>query len=227
MLVDDRRAGEQELLVARFDVRASTLVSGAERVVLDERRRGLAATGSFEAVAIRRLVGVELRGVAVVGGLGVAEPDPPGVARGVDGLGARGADALPRPRELVVALDVRDDDRAPVVERVIHERARLSIMSSLATHPDGLLFNDLKDLCSLTDGNLSRHLQLLQESKLVEVWKGFKNNRPQTLVRLTDDGRKRFLEYVQELEQVVADAMAAAGRAAPARLPMSKGFSPA
>jgi len=113
------------------------------------------------------------------------------------------------------------------LERVIHERARLSIMSSLAAHPEGLLFNDLKDLCSLTDGNLSRHLQLLQESKLVEVWKGFKNNRPQTLVRLTEDGRRRFLEYVQELEQVVADAMAAAGRAAPARLPMSKGFSPA
>jgi len=113
------------------------------------------------------------------------------------------------------------------LERVIHEKARLSIMSSLATHPDGLLFNDLKGLCSLTDGNLSRHLQLLQESKLVEVWKGFKNNRPQTLVRLTEDGRRRFLEYVQELEQVVADAMAAAGRAAPARLPMSKGFSPA
>ena len=113
------------------------------------------------------------------------------------------------------------------LERVIHEKARLGIMSSLATHPDGLLFNDLKDLCSLTDGNLSRHLQLLQESKLVEVWKGFKNNRPQTLVRLTDGGKRRFLEYVQELEQVVADAMAAAGRAAPARLPMSKGFSPA
>ena len=74
---------------------------------------------------------------------------------------------------------------------MIHEKARLSIMSSLAAHPEGLLFNDLKDLCSLTDGNLSRHLQLLQESKLVEVWKGFKNNRPQTLVRLTDDGKRR------------------------------------
>ena len=113
------------------------------------------------------------------------------------------------------------------LERVIHEKARLSIMSSLATHPEGLLFNDLKDLCSLTDGNLSRHLQLLSESKLVEVWKGFKNNRPQTLVRLTDAGKKRFLEYVQELEHVVADALAATGRAVPARLPLSKGFSPA
>jgi DNA-binding MarR family transcriptional regulator len=113
------------------------------------------------------------------------------------------------------------------LERVIHEKARLSIMSSLAAHPDGLLFNDLKDLCALTDGNLSRHLQLLQEQKLVEVWKGFKNNRPQTLVRLTEPGKKRFLEYVQELEQVVADAMAATGRAAPARLPLSKRLSPA
>ena len=113
------------------------------------------------------------------------------------------------------------------LERVIHEKARLSIMSSLATHPEGLLFNDLKDLCSLTDGNLSRHLQLLQESKLVEVWKGFKNNRPQTLVRLTDAGKKRFLEYVQELEHVVADALAATGRAVPARLPLSNGLSPA
>ena len=113
------------------------------------------------------------------------------------------------------------------LDRVIHEKARLGVLTSLVTHPKGLVFGDLKALCDLTDGNLSRHLQLLQESKLVEVWKGFKNNRPQTLVRLTDDGRKRFLEYVQELEQVVADAMAAAGRAAPARLPMSKGFSPA
>ena len=113
------------------------------------------------------------------------------------------------------------------LERLLHERARLGILTSLASHPDGVVFNDLKRLVSLTDGNLSRHLQLLSESKLVEVWKGFKNNRPQTLVRLTDAGKKRFLEYVQELEQVVADAMAAAGRAAPARLPMSKGFSPA
>jgi DNA-binding transcriptional ArsR family regulator len=121
------------------------------------------------------------------------------------------------------------------LERVIHERARLGIMSSLAAHPEGLLFNDLKDLCSLTDGNLSRHLALLQESKLVEVWKGYKNNRPQTLVRLTEQGKKRFLEYVGELENVVADALtaakalgsSAAGRAAPARLPLSERISPA
>ncbi len=121
------------------------------------------------------------------------------------------------------------------LERVIHEKARLGILASLMSHPEGLLFNDLKDLCSLTDGNLSRHLQLLQESALVEIWKGMRRNRPQTLVRLTDAGRKRFAEYISVLESVVADAVAASvaagssatSRAATPRLPLPKGFSPA
>jgi DNA-binding MarR family transcriptional regulator len=113
------------------------------------------------------------------------------------------------------------------LERVIHEKARLGILASLASNPDGLLFGDLKELCSLTDGNLSRHLQMLQEAALVEVWKSFKKNRPQTLVRITDAGRKRFAEYITVLESVVADAVSATGRAAEARLPLSKGFTPA
>jgi len=96
------------------------------------------------------------------------------------------------------------------LERVIHEKARLSILSSLASNDTGLLFNDLKALCTLTDGNLSRQLQVLQEAGFVEVWKGIKNNRPQTLCRLTDDGRKRFLGYIAVLESVVANAGAAA-----------------
>src|SRR5256885_14259670 len=95
------------------------------------------------------------------------------------------------------------------LERVIHEKARLGILASLVAHPDGVVFNDLKDLCSLTDGNLSRHLQMLQEANLVEVWKGTKRNRPQTLVRLTEAGRKRFQEYIKVLESVGADAMGA------------------
>ena len=93
------------------------------------------------------------------------------------------------------------------LERVIHERARLSILSSLAAHPQGLVFNDLKSMCALTDGNLSRQIQLLQEAGMVEVWKGTKNNRPQTLCRLSDDGRTRFLDYINELEQVVSNAL--------------------
>ncbi len=104
------------------------------------------------------------------------------------------------------------------LERVIHEKARLSILSSLASHEAGLLFNDLKALCTLTDGNLSRQLQVLQEAGFVEVWKGIKNNRPQTLCRLTADGRKRFQDYIAVLESVVANAARAAG-AAVSKLP--------
>jgi len=93
------------------------------------------------------------------------------------------------------------------LERVIHEKARLSIMASLASHAEGLTFNDLKELCKLTDGNLSRHLQMLQEAKLVDLEKGYANNRPQTFCTLTREGKKRFLEYVTELERVVKDAL--------------------
>ena len=96
------------------------------------------------------------------------------------------------------------------LERVIHEKARLGIMTSLVAHPGGLLFSDLKELCALTDGNLNRHLQVLREAGLVETWKGMKANRPQTLCRLTDQGRARFLQYLSELERVVADAAEAA-----------------
>jgi DNA-binding MarR family transcriptional regulator len=112
----------------------------------------------------------------------------------------------------------RKDDRSlgrfayAGLDRVIHERARLSVLTSLSAHPKGLLFGDLKQLCALTDGNLSRHLQVLQEAKLVEISKGFENNRPQTLCRITPSGRRRYLEYLEVLEQVVRDAAAAAKR---------------
>ncbi len=92
------------------------------------------------------------------------------------------------------------------LDRVIHEKARLGILTSLMTNPGGLLFGDLKELCSLTDGNLNRHIKVLQDANLVEVWKSFQNNRPQTLVRVTNQGRQRFLDYVSVLEQVVSDA---------------------
>ena len=113
------------------------------------------------------------------------------------------------------------------LERLIHEKARLGIMTSLAAHPKGLLFNDLKELCALTDGNLSRHLQILQESGLVEIWKGVKNNRTQTLCCITEVGRKRFLEYVAVLESVIADAASAAKIAPVATKDVLKGWSPA
>jgi DNA-binding transcriptional ArsR family regulator len=97
----------------------------------------------------------------------------------------------------------------PGLDRVIHERARLSVLTSLAAHPRGLTFGELKALGGLTDGNLSRHLQVLVSSKLVDVTKKFEGNRPQTMCQLTASGRKRYAEYVLELERVVRDAAAA------------------
>jgi DNA-binding MarR family transcriptional regulator len=111
------------------------------------------------------------------------------------------------------------------LDRIIHEKARLGIIASLATHPGGLLFGDLKELCSLTDGNLSRHLQILNEGGLVQIWKGFNNNRPQTLCRLTAEGLRRFVEYVNVLENVVTDAVGAA-RQPTASPELSEGWSP-
>ena len=102
------------------------------------------------------------------------------------------------------------------LDRVIHEKARLGVLTSLIAHPKGLLFGDLKQLCDMTDGNLSRHLQVLEEAGLIDIVKRFEGNRPQTICRITADGRKRFMRYLAVLEQVVRDAAdAAKGEVAP------------
>lgn len=114
------------------------------------------------------------------------------------------------------------------LDRVLHEKARLGILTSLATRPEGLLFGDLKRLCALTDGNLNRHLEVLQESGLVEIWKRFEGRRPQTLVRLSAEGRRRFLEYLGELEKVLKDAKKArALEGSDSGTPLKAGWNPA
>ncbi len=113
-------------------------------------------------------------------------------------LSKRGNNKSPAPRFAYDGLD-----------RVIHERARLSVLTSLVTHSKGLIFGDLKQLCALTDGNLNRHLQVLEEAKLIAITKGVQNNRPQTFCRITALGRRRYVEYLAVLEQVLLDAGAA------------------
>jgi DNA-binding MarR family transcriptional regulator len=101
------------------------------------------------------------------------------------------------------------------LDSVIHERARLSVLTSLVTHPKGLAFADLKSICALTDGNLSRHLQVLRTAKLIEITKDVDRNRPHTFCRITANGRKRYLEYLAVLEQVIRDVVAGEQSAAP------------
>jgi DNA-binding transcriptional ArsR family regulator len=96
------------------------------------------------------------------------------------------------------------------LSRVIHERARLGVLTCLVTHPKGLPFPQMKKLCALTDGNLNRHLQVLQEALLVSLSKGSDRERPQTLYRITALGRKRYLDYLAVLEQVILDGAPAA-----------------
>jgi DNA-binding MarR family transcriptional regulator len=113
------------------------------------------------------------------------------------------------------------------LDRVLHEKARLGIMTSLVTRPEGALFTELKRLCALTDGNLSRHIDVLQDAGLVEAWRGSEGGRPQTLYRLTQEGRARFVAYLEELEHVVRDALPKAAKR-PERSPdLPPGFQPA
>jgi DNA-binding MarR family transcriptional regulator len=111
------------------------------------------------------------------------------------------------------------------LDRAIHEKARLGILASLVAHPDGLSFGDLKELCALTDGNLNRHLAVLEEEQLVSTTRPAKRGRPQTIVMMTPAGRRRFQQYLNVLEQVLADAatsregaVAARGKVAPGLL---------
>ena len=96
------------------------------------------------------------------------------------------------------------------LSRVIHERARLGVLTCLVTHPRGLPFPQMKKLCALTDGNLNRHLQVLTEAQLVSLAKGPDRERPQTLYRITALGRKRYMDYLAVLEQVILDGATAA-----------------
>jgi DNA-binding transcriptional ArsR family regulator len=111
----------------------------------------------------------------------------------------------------------------PGLDRVLHEKARLGIMTSLVAHRDGLAFTDLKDLCELTDGNLNRHLEVLREAGHVEIKKDTRGRRTKTICRITARGRTCFLEYLAELERVVA----AAAKATKANASLSRQLSPA
>jgi DNA-binding MarR family transcriptional regulator len=85
---------------------------------------------------------------------------------------------------------------------VIHERARLGIMSVLGARP-ATTFTELKSLLGLTDGNLSVHLRLLEKSGYLEIEKKFIDRKPQTTVRMSRKGRIAFEHYVQVLGEIV------------------------
>ena len=88
------------------------------------------------------------------------------------------------------------------LDRVIHEKGRLGIMSALAAAPQ-LAFTELRDLLQMTDGNLTSHMRTLQEAGYVAVSKSFQNNRPLTTLALTAAGEKAFRNYIALLAEIV------------------------
>lgn len=88
------------------------------------------------------------------------------------------------------------------LDRVIHEKGRLAIMSMLAATPE-LSFTEMRDTLGMTDGNLTTHIRTLQEAGYVSVAKSYQNNRPLTTCSLTTAGRKAFADHINLLEQIV------------------------
>ncbi len=88
------------------------------------------------------------------------------------------------------------------LDRIIHEKGRLGIMSLLAATAE-LSFTDIRNSLGMTDGNLTTHIRTLQEAGYVAVTKAFQNNRPLTTCSLTEPGRKAFSQYIGLLEQIV------------------------
>jgi DNA-binding MarR family transcriptional regulator len=90
------------------------------------------------------------------------------------------------------------------LDRVIHERARLGIMTILVRE-EGAEFTALKKSLSLSDGNLNAHLNVLEKSGYVTVTKEFVANRPRTTYRATERGRRAFREYIDALERFLKE----------------------
>ena len=88
------------------------------------------------------------------------------------------------------------------LDRVIHEKGRLAIMTMLAASPE-LSFTEMRDTLKMTDGNLTTHIRTLQEAGYVSITKSFQNNRPLTTCSLTSAGKKAFTGYINLLEQIV------------------------
>jgi DNA-binding HxlR family transcriptional regulator len=107
---------------------------------------------------------------------------------------SKGASVEPRPTSA--------EPRATTLDRVIHERMRLAIVSALAVN-DTLSFNDLKRLLQTTDGNLSVHARKLEDANYIACEKSFQGRMPKTEFKLTAAGRKAFEKYIAHMEALI------------------------
>ena len=120
------------------------------------------------------------------------------MARSTDTAAAR------RPARIAKAANQQEtvENALPNLDRIIHERMRLGIVSALAVN-DSLTFNELKKLLQTTDGNLSVHARRLEEAAYVDCTKSFEGRMPRTEYRLTPAGRKAFERYLDHMEALI------------------------
>jgi DNA-binding MarR family transcriptional regulator len=97
------------------------------------------------------------------------------------------------------------------LDRLIHERIRLGIVSALAAE-DSITFGDLKQVLRTTDGNLSVHARKLEEAGYIRVTKGYEDRKPRTAFRLTARGRKALEAYLEQMETILTEAREALER---------------
>lgn len=117
---------------------------------------------------------------------------------------ARSADTTSKPRTARLGKENSGafENALPNLDRIIHERMRLGILSALAVN-EYLSFNDLKKLLQTTDGNLSVHARRLEEVNYIECTKSFEGRVPRTEYRLTADGRTAFERYLNHMEALI------------------------
>jgi DNA-binding MarR family transcriptional regulator len=107
------------------------------------------------------------------------------------------------PEERPTLTSISGDATTPLaLDRLIHERIRLAIVSALAVHP-ALSFNDLKALLDTSDGNVSVHARKLEDAGYVACTKGFDGRIPRTEYRLTPDGRRALEQYLSHMEALI------------------------
>ena len=117
-----------------------------------------------------------------------------GTARKLESGGAR-----PAAGKQLAAVE---GSRALQLDRLIHERTRLAIVSALAVN-EALTFTELKQLLDVSDGNLSVHARKLEDAGYVKCEKSFENRMPKTSYRLTPEGRAAFERYLNHMEALI------------------------
>ena len=120
---------------------------------------------------------------------------------------ARTSAAAADPKARLKVIRGRAPEEAQALDRLIHERTRLAIVSALAVN-DSLTFNELKALLKVTDGNLSVHARKLEEARYLNCAKSFVGRLPRTEYRLTAAGRRALARYLDHLEALLQAARA-------------------